>query len=199
MNQEPVRTVADLESVVRRVRECIPEIELVRDAEMRDKIERIWAVAWQESAWPDLLDAAFAADAPNFRLIDHVRGVVQGCRTLALFASDVQKLVIDDELLLALALLHDVSKLVEIEPDAQCGARQSPFGTLVQHGVYTAHLALSEGLPVELVHLILTHTPYSKLQPAFLEGVLHQHVDMANAEVLLFANRHGNHEPGSQS
>lgn len=176
-------------TAIDRIRECLPEIALLEDAELRSSIERIWLVAWQESAWEDLRDCAFAAEAPEFRLIDHVRAVVQGCEAAARQAVELQDVRLDTQFLLALALLHDVSKLVEIEPDAATGARQSQFGRLIQHGVYTAHLAMVEKLPVELVHSILTHTPYSKLEPQIAEGVLHKQIDLANAESLLTINR----------
>ena len=181
---------SDLATAVVRVRACIPELDLIEDSSLRGSIERIWARAWRNSAWPDLLDCGFSPDAPSYRLVDHVRAVAQGCLAIADIGATLQGIHLDRQRILALALLHDVSKLLETEPDDLKGTRTSELGNLIQHGVLTAHLALEEQLSLDLVHLILTHTPHSKMEPHFLEGIVHYHVDLANAGVILFPAVH---------
>src|SRR3546814_8005365 len=75
----------------------------------------------------------------------------------------------DRDLLIAACLLHDVSKAVESEPMSDPGSadpgeaapragRSSRLGLNVPHAVYATHKIFAHGLPVELAHLVATHT-----------------------------------------
>jgi putative nucleotidyltransferase with HDIG domain len=173
----PVITLQDLAAV----KKALPEIDLLEDSEIKEKVARIWAMAWRESTWGKLEDACFAPDISGASLVDHVRVTAQGSMALAEIIEQIQGIKIDRQRLLLLALLHDVSKLVEYED-----GRKTDMGQLIQHGFYGAHLALNEGFPLEIVHEILTHTPQSKMRPNFLEGILLAHIDYGDADLIHF-------------
>ena len=87
--------------------------------------------------------------------------------------------------------LHDVSKLVEYEPDPAVGAtsslprrgRKSRLGRNVQHAVYAAHKILTKELPLELVNLVVTHTHESNIRGETWEAAALFYADFADSDV----------------
>jgi hypothetical protein len=62
-------------------------------------------------------------------------------------------------------LVHDVSKLAEFD-----GQGSTPTGALFGHPYHGVHLVAAAGLPVELAHVVLSHTSRTTVEPAFLEA-----------------------------
>jgi putative nucleotidyltransferase with HDIG domain len=171
------------------VSSLLPEIDLITDGELRADVAAIWIECWHESSWERIEDAPknpglSRSDRP---LYEHVRAVTQE----AIAAADVVEarhgVVADRDTLLAAALLHDVSKLVEYRLDESGDAGSSPFGKLVQHAVYAAHKAIEKGLPDEIVHAIVSHTRRSRVPPRTLEALILHYVDYLDTDVLLLA------------
>ena len=52
----------------------------------------------------------------------------------------------------------------------------------IQHGVYTAHKVLQMGLPIELAHLIITHTHGSNVRANSFEASLLFYADFADSD-----------------
>ena len=88
----------------------------------------------------------------------------------------------DLDVLLAGGLLHDASKLLELEPDGKNGT-ESKKGKLFQHAFLGAHKALLEELPDEVVHIIISHTGKSRVVPQTPEAVILFAVDIADADI----------------
>jgi HD domain len=169
-----------------RVRELLPMIADVRDATLATAVAEIWVEAWEESAWADVADVpkGLHGGAPTPRsLIEHVCAVTEGVVAYAACMETCHGWSHDRELLLAAALLHDTSKVVEYAPD-DGRVVVSELGRLLQHGVWTAHKVLARDLGLELAHLIVSHTPVSRTTPSSVEGVILYYVDMLDSDVL---------------
>lgn len=100
-----------------KILETFPAIDRISEPDIRHAIVACWVRIWQESNWEDLEACPFNPAFPNVSLVSHVNCVVD----LALAAADVleqnyPELKLDRDLLLTGALLHDLSKVVEIEP-----------------------------------------------------------------------------------
>ena len=69
----------------------------------------------------------------------------------------------DRDMLISACLLHDVTKVLESEPDPQCiptgdsvlPARKSEIGKALPHAAYAAHMILEKGLPISLFDKVL--------------------------------------------
>ena len=177
---------------LRRVREAIPEVGLIGDAGLRGAVESIWQEAWRASTWDDLTDVPknpSATSAPQrvadaWTLVTHTRAVAQ----LALASAETVKALhgidFDRDALLALAILHDVSKLVEYE-GTRTAITKTRLGELIQHGVHGAFLMWQHGLPVELVHGVISHTPSSNVLPQTHEALIVRYVDFLDTDSML--------------
>lgn len=169
-------------NVITTMKAYFPLIDAIKDRELRRKVASIWYAVWQESQWKDLRDACFIPGYQSISLVDHTCSVA----TLALAISDARQQVFGEtfnrDLLLAGALLHDVSKTLEYEP---IDGKPIPtkYRTLFQHGIFGAHMALNEGLPDGLVHIIIAHTNKSRLIPKIPEAVIVYYADMTDLDL----------------
>jgi putative nucleotidyltransferase with HDIG domain len=163
---------------------ALPELEMIGSSKIRSAVAEIWAECWRESEWRHVEDAPKSPlEPPEMSLVKHTRAVARHALACAEIARDVYGLAFDRDLLIAAALLHDVTKLVEWAPGT-AGPQQTRRGTLIQHGVYAAHKAWNKDLPDEIVHVILSHTDQSRKAPVTWEGHLIRHADLVDSEAL---------------
>ncbi|HEY2522213.1 MAG TPA: HD domain-containing protein [Streptosporangiaceae bacterium] len=175
-----------------RVRELLPELQEIGDESLRDAVTEIWLKAWAESGWDDIAvvpknpsaTRAAASVDDAWTLITHTRVVAQVAAASAGIVAKLHGTSYDLDAVIALALLHDVSKLLEYEgTDSSVG--KSRFGDLIQHGVYGAFLAWEKELPVEIVHGIIAHTPSSRSAPRTQEALIVRYADFISTDTLL--------------
>lgn len=170
-----------------RVFELLPELNLIGDHSLREGAARAWVRAWEMSKWGDLAQVPFSpkiGEKPS--LVEHTRAVTRTVVGYVDRVNEDRKAEIDTDILVAAAILHDVCKVLESEP-ADGEPRKSQVGELITHGVMSGFLAWEQGLPLRLVHLLLTHTPQSKMAPRFLEGILLRHADLLDADFRYFS------------
>lgn len=164
--------------------EAFPAVESIRDAGYRAAVITVWARAWEESHWERLEDCPFNPSFPDVSLVSHVNCLLDlalsSATTLEAFTPELR---FDRDLLKTGVLLHDVSKIVEIAPGPD-GPIFSPLVKAMPHAVYGAHLAMEEGLPEEVVNLILSHTKLTGATPMTNEAVLVHYLDYGMADIL---------------
>ena len=168
------------------IRDLFPEINDLQDKTLAEKVVQIWDEMWKESKWARIEDCPKGADVWEYKLVPHVRSVTQGCVAMARSVMANYAIPVERDVLLAGSLLHDASKLVEEDPNGKA-SKKTKLGKLIQHGAYTAHKALALGMPLEIVHLIITHTHASGMAPKSIEGIILHYVDFGDSDVLLQA------------
>jgi hypothetical protein len=187
-----VSQMADEDRKRDRVRELLPELQQIGDEGLRDAVTEIWLQAWTESGWEDMAAVpknpsatkAAASVDDAWTLITHTRVVAQVAAASADIVAKLHGTAYDLDTVIALALLHDVSKLLEYE-GTETSVAKSRFGELIQHGVYGAFLAWQQNLPVELVHGIIAHTPSSRSAPKTQEALIVRYADFISTDTLL--------------
>ena len=187
-----MRRIYPKDEDIERIRELIPEIALIGDDSLREAVEEIWQQAWRESDWDDLADvpknpsspAAPQRAADAWTLVTHTRAVAQLAVPAAETIKTLHGIDFDRDSLLALAILHDASKLLEYE-GTRDAITKSRTGRLIQHGVYGAFLMWQHGLPVELVHGVISHTPSSTVLPQTHEALIVRYVDFLDTDSML--------------
>ena len=175
------------------VRESLPEVELIEDEDLRAKVVEVHALALLETGY-DRIDDIPPSGVPESPLMkrgsqaDHYRGVATMALGMAKGLEDVLGGVgIDRDLLVAAALVHDVGKAYEFSSWNRWKDERSRTGSpSLRHPVYGAHLAISVGLPEEVVHCVAAH-PYmgeGAFVKASLETTVVQYADVAFWKVL---------------
>lgn len=166
----------------------LPEINQLTKTEWRDAVYAIWVEAYGESAWTNLTDVPFSVGAPEVSLVNHVRMVAKTALELAKNIRELMGKPCDDNTVLLLSLLHDVCKVVEMEPDPEHPGkpRKSHLGKTCQHGFMSGYYARKRGFSDDIVGELIAHSGASKVLPATSEGLCMYYADMGAADQAFF-------------
>jgi len=153
--------MATMEELRASVRACLPEVNNIKDEELRKKVVEAWAFSLTKSEFTSIDDMKSSGSPgtpaiKNGKQSDHLRGVAWIAQGIADGLEKVHgDIGINRDLLWACALCHDVGKPFEFSPKnqerwkAKVGASGYPA---IRHSVYGVHVALSVGLPEAVAH-----------------------------------------------
>ncbi|MFD1514894.1 HD domain-containing protein [Halomarina rubra] len=175
----------DEESLTRTVREAFPELDRIEDDDLRAGVVRAWTTAMAENDVTDLdavpwfPPAQRELDIDDEYLVGHVRDVTACAIALAETLAERRDPDLSMDLIVAGALVHDVSKLAEFDEMAE-----TAVGDLLGHPHYGVHLVAAAGLPVDLQHVVLSHTSRTTVDPATLEAEVVRRADEVAASAI---------------
>jgi putative nucleotidyltransferase with HDIG domain len=167
-----------------KIREVFPILKKLHDEDLRETIVKCWVRMWEESHWEELKDCPFTPPFPDISLIEHINCVGEMVLAMAdILEKNNRELKFDRDYLITGILLHDLSKLVEIEPGPE-GYTWGKMMKLMPHATYGAMVAMAEGLPPRVANIILAHSRWTGASPASPEAVLLHYMDYGLADVL---------------
>jgi hypothetical protein len=155
-----------------------PELELLGDVALREKVAAIWQQLWAESSFERIEDVPVMPSLP-YPHLKHQQGYLKCVVAVARIFEEVHGPRYQMDHLIAGALLADASKLVEYRREDE-GYGLTELGKSIPHAVYGVHLALAAGLPMPIVHMIASHSPNSSMAPATAEAQLLHWLDQAD-------------------
>jgi len=159
------------------LRAVFPEVDLIADRALAEKVVAVWQELWDASAWNDIETIPTSLDIP-YPHIPHNRCVLAMALAVADAFERFHGVKVDRDVLIAAGLLQDASKLVETRPKADgSGSERTEQGKAYPHAFYAAHVALKHGIPHEICHIIVTHSPTATTFPTSLEGKILYYVD----------------------
>lgn len=157
------------------LRALLPELDLIADSGLKQKVEAVWQELWQRSEL-ESIDQLLTSPEIAYPHIPHNRSVVVMAIAVADAFERFHRIKVDRDVLVAAALLQDASKLVEYSvKDGK--VVYSELGRQYPHSFWAAHVALEHGVPDPICHIILTHTPQAAQFPTSLEGKILYYVD----------------------
>jgi putative nucleotidyltransferase with HDIG domain len=167
--------------------EDLPEINDIKDEELRTKVIDGWAYSLSGSSFNRISDIPGEGN-PNVLVLrrgnqtDHLRGVaLLAMKFVEAFESTHPEVIINHDVVLAGALCHDIGKPYEFDPVNMERWSKDPSQSgqpALRHSVYGAHVCLAVGLPEEIAHIALGHS---------LEG---QHIGLSTECYIV---RHADH------
>lgn len=165
----------------------IPEFNLIKDSDLKEKVLKVWDIALKAGNWEakDLQRMPFTLliDPCPCTMVEHIRGVVnvsiEAAKALQSIYQD--KIKINEDYLIAGALLHDIGKLVEYKEE---NGRfiQSNGGKLVRHPISGVGLCYSQDIPEEVMHIIASHSWEGDRSRRTPEAIIVHHADFINFE-----------------
>lgn len=165
----------------------IPEFNLIKDSDLKEKVLKVWEIALTAGGWEmkDLQRMPFTLliDPCPCTMVEHIRGVVnvsiEAAKALQSIYKD--KIKINEDYLIAGALLHDIGKLVEYKEE---NGRfiQSNLGKLVRHPISGVGLCYSQDIPEEVMHIIASHSWEGDRCKRTSEAIIVHHADFTNFE-----------------
>jgi putative nucleotidyltransferase with HDIG domain len=172
-----------------KIIELLPEINLIRDASLREKTLQIWEEAIKAGGWKveDLNKIPFTLlikDAP-VSFLEHTRGVTKVCIAVAdVFAESYgDRIPINRDYLIAGALLHDIGKLLEFTIESG-NVIKSKSGRYLRHPFSGVAICFSYGIPDEVLHIIAVHSREGDGGWRSPEAIILHHADFTNFEPL---------------
>ena len=174
------------------VGKIFPELYWIGDATLRTKVAEIWREMANEMPWDSVDEVPKNVNDEKHRtLVGHIRGVTQMAIAICDIAKALHGKAYDKDAMIASCLLHDISKLVEYEPDPDASGtlrsprqgRKSRLGKNIQHAVYAAHKMMMKGFPLELSNLVITHTHESNIRGTTWEAAALFYADFADSDV----------------
>jgi len=167
------------------VRSAFPELDAIDDDDLRAGVVDAWATAMAENDIEDLGAVPWFPPAQrdlgldDEYLVDHVRDVTGCAVALVESLAEYRDADVSMDTVVAGALVHDVSKLAEFD-----GIAETAVGDLLGHPHYGVHLVARAGLPVELAHVVLSHTGRTTVEPATLEAEIVRRADEVAAAAI---------------
>lgn len=174
-----------------KIRKMLPEIEWIKDKELQAKVVACYEDALKTGNWqPEDMDSIpftlLIPDCP-FSYLTHVRGVTRMAKLAmdefnALYAAKDAKFTMNNDLLVAGALLHDVGKLAEYERTPDGKTVKSQMGKDLRHPFSGTVIALRNGCSTAIGHIIANHAHEGDGTLRSPEGVLVNKADFMNFE-----------------
>ena len=182
---DPAKVTDELRA---KVREELPEVEQIRDVELRAQVVEAWALALASSSFSAIAEIEPSGNPgvntlKRGRQTDHIRGVTRMALALAeQLQAQLEGLVIDRDILIAGALCHDVGKPWEFDPLNRKRWEGDPRAAglpSVRHPAFGVHICFTVGLPEEVAHCAAAHSGEGELLVRSLENTIVHHADYA--------------------
>ena len=160
-----------------RIKRFFPEIGEIKDESLKEKVVRIWRLAIERGGWKRIEDIPFTLLIPTkTTLLEHTRRVTRMALSIAGVRKDVKR-----DILIAGGLCHDVGKLLEYEKKGRRFVKRK--SELLRHPISGALLAYEVGLPLEVVHIIATHSKEGEGTKRSKEAIIIHHCDFIDFEM----------------
>lgn len=174
--------------VRKKLLSLVPEIQWIADDVLREKVISTWIEALERGGWEpeDMLRLPFTllVGDVNVSFLEHTRAVVRMTVQVAKIMKEIygDRLPINEDYLIAGALLHDIGKLMEYElKDGRFV--QTKIGRTLRHPFIGAALSYLNGFPAEVSHIIAFHSHEGDHVKRSLEAFIVSKIDLLNFEL----------------
>lgn len=171
--------------IVRSVQESLPIIRQISDAVLRDKIVYAWAYSLQINGYTKIEEmpgSGMPEAASIGNQLHHIRAVAANALSIYDNLCDVYEtdMGISRDMLIACAVCHDIGKPYEYNTENR--KRWSENSKLtgmpnVRHPAYGVYIAISAGLPEEVVHVCGYHSPEGRFVQRSVYGTIVHYAD----------------------
>jgi HD domain len=169
------------------VRGELPEIEQLDDAATRAAVVEVWESFLAESTYETITSAPALRGVSGYDLAAHTRHVAQNALALAERMAHFQAIDYDRDDLLAAALTHDASKLVEMQgPEGE----RTELGKALLHAQIAGVRCLERGLSHKVAYIVSYHPytpPHVHIKPQCVEMILLSWADIMAVDAIFFS------------
>jgi len=173
------------------------QLDSIKDERIRDMVVSTWLLGCEKGGWESVeelrkMPFTLLTDTHGVSFVEHTLAVTDGAVGLARAQLENYSVIpyrIDMDRLIAGGLLHDVGKLLEIEPDGSGGYRKSRNGNCVRHPISGTVLAAEAGFPEDYLNTIACHAKEGEGRPQVVETMLIHQADFATFNPLVYKNK----------
>jgi putative nucleotidyltransferase with HDIG domain len=177
------------ETMKEKILEILPEIELIKDAELRRQTAQVWEDAIIDGGWTieQILKMPFTVHVENCNItfIEHVRTVCKMCIAVSDVLKDAygDRTQIDYDTMIAGAMLADVGKLIEYE-EIDGKITKAGRGKHLRHPFTGVAMSHARGVKPEVQHVIATHSKEGEMMIRSNESVIFHHADFIDFDLV---------------
>ncbi len=175
------------------IAQLFPDVMTITDASLRDKVARVWDESittgcagngWTFDELRTIKFTLLAGDI-DMRFVEHLNSCVKQCMAIADVLGSVfgDRVPINHDYLIAGALLADVGKLLEFDKDAAGNVIKGSFGEALRHPFSGVALCYKHGLPVEVMHIVATHSHEGDKVQRSIESIIFHHADFVDFDI----------------
>ncbi len=175
------------------IAQLFPDIMAITDASLREKVARVWdesittgcgGKGWTFDELRTIKFTLLAGDI-DMRFVEHLNSCVKQCMAIAEVLNSVfgDRVPINRDYLIAGALLADVGKLLEFDKDAAGNVIKGSFGEALRHPFSGVALCYKHGLPVEVMHIVATHSHEGDKVQRSIESIVFHHADFIDFDI----------------
>lgn len=170
------------------IRKLFPELEEIRDSELREKVIDVWEDSIRTGGWTpaELEEIPFTllAGEIEMKFIEHVRSCCQMCIAVEKVLNHIwgDRMPIHHDHLVAGSLLADVGKPIEfVKKDGKVvkGTR----GDHLRHPFSGVGMCWKHGLPDEVMHMVATHSKEGDHVQRTTESIIFHHTDFIDFDI----------------
>jgi putative nucleotidyltransferase with HDIG domain len=173
------------------------QLARIGDEDLRGKVVKTFVLACRRGNWGSVdglkkMPFTLLTDTFGVNFVEHTIAVTEGAAALGRAQTEAYSQLpyaVDFDRLYAGGLLHDVGKLIEIEPDGLGSYRKSLSGKYARHPVSGAILASECGLPGDILNIIVCHAKEGEGRPQVVEAVLIHQADFATFDPLVMKQK----------
>ena len=173
------------------------QLDGIKNQKLREKVIKTWLIGCEKGGWKSVneltrMPFTLLTDTHGVGFIEHTIAVTDGSVGLAkaqLGAYAKMPYKIDFDRLYAGGLLHDVGKLLEIEPDGSGGYKKSQSGKYARHPISGTIIAAEAGIPDDILNIIVCHAKEGEGRPQVIEAVLVHQADFATFDPLVMKQK----------
>jgi putative nucleotidyltransferase with HDIG domain len=163
--------------------EQLPEVDLIQDDELKEKVKKVYESVMKEGGWTDLKAVPFTLLVDtDMSYVDHVRSVTRMAIELGKEMKDLG-FDVDMDILVAGGLLHDVGKLLEYTTkDGK--VVKSEYGKHLRHPISGAILADRFDLDDKIINIIAGHSKEGDHGWRCNEAIIVHHADFVFFDIV---------------
>jgi putative nucleotidyltransferase with HDIG domain len=156
----------------------MPEIHKIKNSALRRGVINAWLIAARKGKWKRIDKIPFTLLVHTKKtLIEHTREVTRMAMAIAMARRDGNM-----DHIIAGGLVHDVGKLLEYEQRGR-KFRVSAQGKRIRHPVSGYAIALEAGLPLEIAHIVATHSHEGDNVLRSKESIIIHHCDFVDFNI----------------
>jgi len=172
-------------------------LDMIQDKSLREKVIETWITGCNEGNWNSIeelekLPFTLLTETHGIHFIEHVKAVTWGALGLLEAKQKSYRNLpypASRDVVIAGGLLHDIGKLVEIEPDGEGGYRKSYNGKIARHPISGTVLAAKCGIQGPVLNTIACHAKEGDGRPQCMETVLIHQADFATFNPLVMLQK----------
>lgn len=178
---------------VRRIAELFPDVERITDVGLREKVAAVWSEALTTGCggrgWTfDEIRAipfTLLAGKIDLRFVEHLNSCCKQCIAIAGVLGEVfgGRVPVCLDHLIAGSLLADVGKMLEFDKDAQGRVVKGRMGEMLRHPFSGVALCYKHGVPVEVMHIVATHSHEGDKGERSIESWIFHHADFIDFDI----------------